>query len=78
MVAHVAGCKPNKISIVICDAHIYEEHIEAVKEQLNRRPYLFPKLLIKRTVDNIDNFISNDFKIMDYICHDKIAAKMIA
>lgn len=78
MVAHVTGCVPDKISIAICDAHIYEEHVEAVKEQLKRVPIAAPKLTINRTVENIDSFVSEDFTLENYYSHPTIKAKMIA
>ena len=50
MVAHVTNKKPRNLKIVIGNAHIYENHLKAVREQLNRKPYEFPKLNIKKLV----------------------------
>ena len=46
MLAHHTGLKPKKIVIVIGDAHIYEQHIDAVNTQLMREPMEFPTLKI--------------------------------
>jgi thymidylate synthase len=78
MIAHVTGCIPNKISIAICNAHIYGEHIDAVKEQLKRIPIASPKLIINRKVENIDSFRFEDFTLEKYYSHPSIKAKMIA
>lgn len=78
MIAHVTGCVPDKISIAICDAHIYDEHLDAVKEQLRRVPIAAPKLTINRSVENIDSFVSGDFTLENYYSHPTIKAKMIA
>jgi len=79
IIAHLTNLKPNKIIIIIGDAHIYEEHIDAVKIQLNRTPKQFCKLLIseRENIKNPEDFTKNDFKIKDYKSDERIPAKMI-
>jgi len=63
------------------NAHIYEEHIEALKEQLNRIPYDFPSIEISETRENcekIENYKIEDIKIINYKSHELISMKMIA
>ena len=63
------------------NAHIYEEHIEALKEQLNRIPYDFPSIEISETHENcekIENYKIEDIKIINYKSHESISMKMIA
>ena len=60
------------------DFHIYDNHIEQVKEQISRKPYSFPTLKIKRSVNNINDFKLNDFEIENYNCHSQIKAEMVA
>ena len=43
---------------------------------MNRVPRAFPKLLIKRKIDNIENFIADDFELIGYNPHGKIEMKM--
>lgn len=86
IIAKVINIKPYKISIIITDAHIYEEHIEAVNTQLKREPYELPELKILSNPpegDNIEdkiNWINNlkyeDFEIKNYKCHNTIKATM--
>jgi thymidylate synthase len=76
IIAHITNKKPSKISLVIGDAHIYEDHIEQVKIQLNRVPYKFPKLKIKENKD-INEYTYDDFEVIDYENHPTIFAKMI-
>ena len=45
--AHMTGLQPGELTHTIGDAHIYNNHIEAMKEQLNRVPLPFPKLKLK-------------------------------
>jgi thymidylate synthase len=78
MIANMTNTKPGFVNIVIGDAHIYEEHIDAVKEQLSRNPYEAPQLVMMTTVCNINDYKNDDFTLINYICHPAIKAKMIA
>lgn len=78
MVAHLTGLKPGKFIHIIGDAHAYECHSEAIREQIKRIPSKFPKFKIKREVNSIEDFNLEDFEIIDYNCHDTIRAEMVA
>ena len=78
MVCHLTKLKAGKFIHIIGDAHIYENHINVVKTQINRRPHAFPTLSINREVKTIDDFKLEDFTIHDYIHHDILKADMIA
>ena len=61
------------------NAHIYEEHIDALKQQILRQPYLFPKINIKNEVpENIEDYELNHIEIKDYQCHSKVKMEMKA
>ena len=47
-----------------------------VSFQLSREPKPFPKLIIKRKVDFIDDFTFEDFEVEGYDPHPKIAMEM--
>jgi len=78
IIAKMTGRTPGKISIIIGDAHIYEDHIDQVKEQLTRRPYKFPTLKIKRILNNINNYNPDDFELESYVHHPTIKARMVS
>jgi len=44
MIAHVCGLKPAEFVHVMGDTHIYSNHVEALKIQIEREPKPFPKL----------------------------------
>lgn len=48
------------------DCHIYNNHFEQVKLQLEREPRPYPKLVIKRKPDSIFDYHFEDFEIVDY------------
>ena len=78
IIAKITGYKPGKLIHILGDTHIYDSHIEAVKTQIKRIPYAFPKLTISDELNDIDNITEEYFKLDDYNFHDKISAPMIA
>lgn len=76
MIAHVTNLKPGDFVHTLGDAHIYLDHVESLKEQLKRRPGDFPKVNIKRELDNIDNFKFDDIELIGYEPQGAIAMKM--
>ena len=61
---------------MVGDAHVYSNHIDALKVQCDRRPRNFPKLTINRKVDRLEDFNIDDFTVSDYNPHPKIAMQM--
>mmetsp|Transcript_12921 Transcript_12921/g.38885 ORF Transcript_12921/g.38885 Transcript_12921/m.38885 type:complete len:166 (+) Transcript_12921:75-572(+) len=76
MVAHVCGLKPGDFVHTLGDAHVYSNHVEPLKQQLERTPRPYPKLTIKRDVKSIDDFTMDDFELTGYKPHPKIAMEM--
>jgi len=76
MIAHVCNLKPGEFIHTLGDTHVYINHIEPLEEQLKRTPRSFPKLEIKRKVDNIDSFVYEDFELIDYHPHPPIKMEM--
>jgi thymidylate synthase len=60
------------------NCHLYEDHIETIKEQLTRDPYPFPTLTIKEIRDNINDYQVEDFEIHNYQHHPQIKFQMVA
>jgi dihydrofolate reductase/thymidylate synthase len=76
LIAQVTGRKPGDFVHVIGDAHIYLNHVEALKEQLKREPRAFPQLKINPEKTNIDDFVFEDFELIGYNPHKPIKMKM--
>lgn len=76
LVAQVCKLEVGELIITIGDAHIYENHIEQVKEQLERKPIELPKLKLKSDIDVITEFEMSDIELVDYVSHDAIKAPM--
>lgn len=60
------------------NCHIYEEHIEGAKLQIQREPYPFPTLNIKQIRDNINDYQVDDFILENYQHHEPIKFQMVA
>jgi dihydrofolate reductase/thymidylate synthase len=72
---------PGRLIMSFGDVHVYEDHIEAVKEQITRKPYKFPWLQIKKEIlgiDDIKNLEFSDIKLIGYKSSGIIKAPMIA
>jgi len=78
IIANICNIRPGKIHLVIGDAHIYNSHIDAVKEQLKRKPHPLPTLKINRKLTSLDDLVKEDFEIENYKYHKSIKAEMIA
>jgi thymidylate synthase len=87
IIAKVSGFKVKDIAISICDCHIYHEHIEPLNIQLERIPYEFPSIHIKKEIDinnlSIDEKIKwieelkfEDFELINYNYYPTIKAIM--
>jgi thymidylate synthase len=60
------------------NCHIYEDHIEGAKTQLQREPYPFPTVTIKQIRENINDYQVEDFEIHNYYHHPPIKFQMVA
>jgi thymidylate synthase len=60
------------------NCHIYDDHIESMKEQITRDPYPFPTVSIKQVRENINDYQVEDFEIHNYQHHPPIKFDMVA
>ncbi len=66
ILAQVLGYKPGEFVHTFGDVHIYKNHIEQVKEQLKRKPRPLPKVVIDKSVKNIDDFKPEHVELLNY------------
>lgn len=76
LIAHCTGLKPGDFIHVLGDTHVYVNHIDALKQQIERNPRIFPTLKITTDNTNIDNFTMNDFQLSGYNPYPNIKMDM--
>ena len=87
LVARLTGYKPRWFSYFIGDAHIYENHMEMVQEQLKREPLPLPQLRINSRVPSfaetgkyepewLEKIEPSDFTLEGYQHHAPLTAPM--
>lgn len=66
MVAQVNDMIPGELVHVIADAHIYDRHVDAVKELITRTPYPAPKVSLNPEIKDFYAFTTDDLIVEDY------------
>lgn len=66
MLAQVCDLQPGELVHVIADAHIYDRHIEIVKELISRPAYPAPKFRLNPEVHDFYAFTVDDITLEDY------------
>ena len=74
MMAQVCNLEAGDFIHTFGDVHIYNNHIEQVKLQLERKPYALPIMKLNTSVKNIFDFKYEDFKLENYQFHPAIKA----
>ena len=79
MLAHACDLVPGELIHTMGDAHVYLDHVEALKEQLKREPRDFPTLNIKREdrgSGEMDGWKLEELEVIGYKPHGGIKMKM--
>ncbi len=74
MVAQVTGLELGDFVHTFGDVHLYTNHIEQAKEQLTRKPYALPKMVLNPEITKIEDFKYEDFTLLNYEHHATIKA----
>jgi thymidylate synthase len=77
LLAHHCGLEAHEFIYFKGNCHLYEDHIDAAKTQLERTPFEFPTLQMGAKRDNINDYVVDDFRLSNYRCHEAIKAKMV-
>ena len=74
MMAQVTGLEPGDFVHTLGDAHLYSNHLEQARTQLQREPRALPAMKINPDVKDIFSFSFEDFELVDYDPHPHIKA----
>lgn len=76
IMAQITGLKAGKAFHKIINAHIYEDQVEPLKEQMTRKPFESPSLIINpkiKTLEDLETWVTlDDFELVDYEHHPAI------
>lgn len=77
VMAEITGHKAGKVFHKIVNAHIYEDQIEGIKEQITREPYDSPTLEMSPEIGSLEYLekhldISRDHNLVGYKYHEPI------
>lgn len=76
MLAQVCGYEPKEFIHTIGDAHIYKNHFDVVKTQIEREPLPLPRLVLNKDIDNLFDFKIEDIKLEGYQSHGPLKGKV--
>jgi thymidylate synthase len=74
--AKITGYEPGEFIHTFGDVHIYEAHLDAVKEQLKRKPLPFPTVSFTNEFKGVDEFKSEFVQLNNYEFHPSIKAPL--
>ena len=74
MVAQQTDLVPGEFVWTGGDCHVYDTHVEQVREQLSRTPYPYPRLRLARRPDSLFDYAYEDFEVLGYRHHPAITA----
>lgn len=74
MIAHVTGLKPGTFVHTLGDAHLYTNHVDQARTQLERAPYALPRLVLNPAVTSLFDFTMEDIRLEGYHSHGALKA----
>lgn len=66
LVCNETGCIPGKLTFMLGDAHVYENHMPLVPQQFLRGMHPLPTFRLNTTA-TLDNFVAEDLELNNYI-----------
>lgn len=78
LLAKHCDLEPFEFIYYLGNCHIYDSHLNVIKEQVTKMPHTFPTLNINVKRENINDYILDDFEVRNYKHHEVIKMKMVA
>lgn len=72
MLAQQVGMVPETLIGDLSNVHIYQNHLDVIKTQLDREPFRLPMLRLNKAED-IFSYTYEDFEIVGYESHERIS-----
>ena len=78
LIAKHCGMEAYEFIYHLGNAHIYDDHIDALKVQADKTPFEFPTIHINKKKSSIDDYTVEDFIVNDYRSHETVKMAMRA
>lgn len=80
LLTHIIGnhcdLEPSEFIYHLGNCHIYDDHIEPLKNQVNNPLLIFPKINILQKYDDINSYSIKDIQLDNYVCNNVIKMEM--
>jgi thymidylate synthase len=76
IIAKICGYEPGEFIHTLGDTHIYENHIDQIKEQMTREPKPFPKLILSDEIKDLESFRPEMVTLEGYDPHPLLKGEM--
>lgn len=76
VLAQVSGLEPGDFIHTFGDVHIYDNHVEQMKEQIKRKPKPFPEIRIDKSVKKLEDFTPDKVELVGYDPYPMIKAEL--
>jgi thymidylate synthase len=76
VLAKILGVEPGELIHTFGDVHIYENHIEQMKQQLAREPKPFPQIRLDASVTSLESFSPEKVELIGYEPHKGIKGEL--
>jgi thymidylate synthase len=76
MIAHVTDLRPGDFVHTLGDAHLYRNHLDQARLQLERAPRPLPRLVLRPEARDLFAFQYEDFSLEGYDPHPHIKAEV--
>ncbi len=76
IIAKHCDLEANEFIYHLGNCHIYDDHIEPLRNQLNNQLYSFPKINILQKYDDINSYSMKDIQVENYTCNNVIKMEM--
>lgn len=76
LIAHHCNLEATDFYYYLGNCHIYDDHVDQLREQIVRSPYQFPTIKITELCETIDDYKENMFLIENYQYHEIIKMNM--
>ena len=72
MIAQVCDMIPGEFVHMIADAHIYDRHVDIIRDLIKREPFPAPKVTLNPDIKDFYEFKTSDLIIEDYQKHPQV------